>query len=29
MNKMFDDVTLGADDRIFKLEQAAASACEF
>ena len=29
MNKMFDDVTLGTDDRIFKLEQAAAEACEF
>ena len=29
MNKMFDGVTLGADDHIFKLEQAAASACEF
>jgi hypothetical protein len=29
MNKMFDGLTLGADDRIFKLEQAAASACEF
>ena len=27
MNKMFDDVTLGTDDRIFKLEQAAAGAC--
>lgn len=29
MNKMFDGVTLGADDRTFKLEQTAASACEF
>ena len=29
MNKMFDGVTLGTDDRIFKLEQTAASACDF
>ncbi len=29
MNKMFDGVTLGADDRIFRLEQASAEACEF
>jgi len=29
MSKMFDDITLGDDDRIFKLEQTVASACDF
>lgn len=29
MNKMFDGVSLGADDRIFKLQQMAAGDCEF
>lgn len=28
MNKMFDGITLGADDRIFKLEQSPANACD-
>ena len=29
MNTMFDGITLGTDDRIFKLEQASPGACEF